>query len=158
VRILVVDASVSIKWKGSQERESSMPKVHVTSQIEIDLDEVLQGLARLETKELEQFVEQVMALQAQRRAPSLPKDETELIQQINRGLPADIRQRYDALNAKLHDETITPQEHEELLTLIDRIELADAERMQRLVALARFRGVSVDTLMEQLGIRRTTYA
>lgn len=135
-----------------------MPKVHVTSQIEIDLDEVLQGLARLETKELEQFVEQVMALQAQRRAPSLPKDETELIQQINRGLPADIRQRYDALNAKLHDETITPQEHEELLTLIDRIELADAERMQRLVALARFRGVSVDTLMEQLGIRRTTYA
>ena len=134
-----------------------MPKVHVTSQIEIDLDEVLQGLARLETKELEQFVEQVMALQAQRRAPSLPKDETELIQQINRGLPADIRQRYDALNAKLHDETITPQEHAELLTLIDRIELADAERMQRLVALARFRGVSVDTLMEQLGIRRTTH-
>ena len=135
-----------------------MPKVNVTSQIEIDLDEVLQGLARLGTTELEQFVEKVIALQAQRRAPSLPQNETELFQQINCGLPADIRQRYDALNAKLHDETITPQEHEELLTLIDRIELADAERMQRLVALARFRGVSVDTLMEQLGIRRTTYA
>jgi len=135
-----------------------MPKVHVTSQIEIDLDEVLQGLARLGTKELEQFVEKVMALQAQHRAPSLSKDETELLQQINCGLPADIRQRYDELNAKLHDETITPQGHEELLTLIDRIELADAERMQRLVALAQIRGVSVDTLMEQLGIRRTTYA
>jgi len=135
-----------------------MPKVHVTSQIEIDLDEVLQGLARLGTKELEQFVEKVIALQAQRRAPSLPKDETELLQQINRGLPADIRQRYDALNAKLHDGTITPKEHEELLTLIDRIELADAERMQLLVALAQLRGVSVDTLMEQLGICRTTYA
>jgi len=135
-----------------------MPKVHVTSQIEIDLDEVLHGLARLGTKELEQFVEKVIALQAQRRAPSLPKDETELLQQINRGLPADIRQRYDALNAKLHDETIAPEEHAELLTLIDRLELADAERMQRLVALAQIRGVSVDTLMEQLGIRRTTYA
>ena len=134
-----------------------MPKVHVTSQIEIDLDEVLQGLARLGTKELEQFVDKVIALRAQRRAPSLPKDETELLQQINRGLPADIRQRYDALNAKLHDETITPQEHEELLTLIDRIELTDAERMQSLVALAQLRGVSVDTLMEQLGIHRTTY-
>jgi hypothetical protein len=95
---------------------------------------------------------------AQRRALSLPKNETELLQQINRGLPADIRQRDDALNAKLHDETITPQEHEELLTLIDRLELADAERMQRLVALAQIRGVPVDTLMEQLGIRRTTYA
>lgn len=135
-----------------------MPKVHVTSQIEIDLDEVLHGLARLGTKELEQFVDKVIALQAQRRAPSLPKDETELLQQINCGLPADIRQRYDALNAKLHDETITPEEHAELLTLIDRLELADAERMQRLVALAQIRGMSVDTLMEQLGIRHTTYA
>ena len=88
----------------------------------------------------------------------MPKDETELLQQINRGLPADVRQQYDALNAKLHDETITPQEHAELLTLIDRLELADAERMQRLVALAQIRGVSVDTLMKQLGIRRTMYA
>jgi hypothetical protein len=135
-----------------------MPKVHVTSQIEIDLDEVLRGLARLGTKELEQFVEKVIALQAQRRAPSLPENETELLQQINHGMSADIRHRYDALNAKLHDETITPEEHEELLTLIDRLELADAERMQRLVALAQIRGVSVDTLMEQLGIRRTMYA
>lgn len=158
MRRLVVDSSVALQWKGSQESESSMPKVQVTSQIEIDLDEVLCGLARLETKELEQFVDKVIALQAQRRAPSLPKDETELLQQINRGLPADIRQRYDALNARLHDETITPEEHEELLTLIDRIELADAERMQRLIALAQIRGVSVDTLMAQLGIRRTTYA
>jgi len=135
-----------------------MPKVHVTSQIEIDLDEVLHGLAQLGTQELEQFIDKILALQAQRRAPSLPKDETELLQQINCGLPADIRQRYDALNAKLHDETITPEEHEELLRLIDRFELADAERMQRLIALARLRSVSVDTLMEQLGIRRATYA
>jgi hypothetical protein len=58
----------------------------------------------------------------------------------------------------LHDDTITPQEHEELLVFIDRIELADAERMQHLIALAQLRGVSVDTLMEQLGIRRTMYA
>jgi hypothetical protein len=45
-----------------------------------------------------------------------------------------------------------------LTLLIDRIELADAERMQRLVALVQLRHASVDTLMEQLGIRRTTYA
>jgi hypothetical protein len=134
-----------------------MPKVHVTFQIEIDLDEVLQGLARLGTKELAQFVAKVIALRAQHSAPGLPKDETELLQQINRGLPADIRQRYDALNAKLHEEIITPQEHEELLTLIDRIELTDAERMQSLVALAQLRRVSVDTWMEQLGIRRATH-
>jgi hypothetical protein len=135
-----------------------MPKVQVTSQIEIDLDEVLHGLARLGSKELEQFVDKVIALQAQRRAPSLPKDEAALLPQINQGLPAEIRQRYDALNAKLHDETMAPEEHEELLTFIDRIELADAEQMQLLIALAQLWRVSSDTLMEQLGIRRTTYA
>lgn len=88
----------------------------------------------------------------------MPKDEAELLQQMKRGLPADIWQRYDALNATLHDETIAPEEHKELLTFIDRIELADAERMQFLIALAQLRGGSGDTLMEQLGIRRTTYA
>ena len=43
-----------------------MPKVHVTSHIEIDLDEVLQGLARLGTTELEQFVEKNHVLPAER--------------------------------------------------------------------------------------------
>ena len=50
-----------------------MPKVQVTSQIEIDLDEVVHGLAQLGTRESEQFADKVVALQAQRRAPSLPK-------------------------------------------------------------------------------------
>ncbi|MGE3540239.1 MAG: hypothetical protein AB7N91_22720 [Candidatus Tectimicrobiota bacterium] len=135
-----------------------MPKVHVTSHIELDLEDILQSVARLETTELEQFVAQVLALQAQRRAPSVPRDETALLQQINGGLPADIRQRYAVLNARLHEETITPEEHAELLTLIDRLELADAERMRGVIALAQLRGVSVDTLIEQLGLRRTTYA
>ena len=53
---------------------------------------------------------------------------------------------------------VASEEHEELLTFIDRIELADAERMQLLIALARLRSVSVDNLMEQLGMHRTMYA
>lgn len=135
-----------------------MPKVHVTSHIEIDLEDILESVARLETAELEQFVTQVLALQAQRRAPSVSKDETALLQQINCGLPADLRQRYEALNAKLHEETITPEEHAELLTLIDCLELADAERMRCVMTLAQLRGVSVDTVITQLGLRRSTYA
>lgn len=135
-----------------------MPKVHVTSHIELDLEDVLQSVAPLETADLEQFVAQVLALQAQRLAPSVSRDETALLQQISGGLPADMRQRYAVLNARLHEETITPAEHAELLRLIDRLELADAERMRCVVALAQLRGVSVDTLIEQLGLRRTTYA
>jgi hypothetical protein len=127
-----------------------MLKVQVTSQIEIDLDEVLKSVARLEPHELEQVVNQFLALQARRRATSLSTAETDLLQQINQGLPSTLRFRYTELNAKLHDETISPVEHEELLQLTDQIEQADADRLQHLIALAESRQVSVDTLMDQL--------
>ncbi|MFN8483288.1 MAG: hypothetical protein U0768_09635 [Anaerolineae bacterium] len=135
-----------------------MPKVQVTSHIEIDVDEVLEGVARLNNQELTQFVDRVIALRAQRNAVSLPKNEADLLEQINRGVRPDVRVRYDELNGKLHDETITPEEHQELLEISDQIELADAERLRHLTTLAQLRNVSVDTLMTQLGIRRANYA
>ena len=135
-----------------------MPAVQVTSKIEIDFEEVLLGLSRLETNVMEQFVDKVIALQAERRAHRLPKREAELLQKINQGLPFAIRERYAGLNLKLHEETITPEEHEEFLQLIERQELADAERLKHLIELASLRKVSVDTLMRQLDIRRPAHA
>ena len=70
-----------------------MLKVQVTSQIEIDLDEVLKSVAQLEPDELEQVVNQFIALQAQRRAASLSSAETDLLQRINQGLPLTLRSR-----------------------------------------------------------------
>ena len=131
-----------------------MLKVQVTSQIEIDLDEVLKSVAQLEPNELEQVVNQLIALQARQRAASLSTAETDLLQQINQGLPPTIRPRYEELNAKLHEETITPAEHEELLQLSDRIEQADAERLRHLIALAQLRQVSIDTLLNARVIPR----
>lgn len=129
-----------------------MPEVQVTSKINIDLEEVLAGVAQLDTPDLEDFLSKVSVLLAQRKAPSLLKQEAELLQKINQGLPATVQQRYDDLTSKLRAETITPSEHQELLVLIDQIELADAERMQHLIELAQFRNMSVDQLMDQLGI------
>jgi hypothetical protein len=134
-----------------------MPKVQVTSQIEIDFEEVLKGIAQLEPDELEQFADKVIALRAQRRVPNLPKNEAELLQKINRGMSPEVYKRYEELNAKLHEDTIIPNEHQELLRLIDQIELADVERMRHLITLAQLRQISVDTLMDQLGIRRPVY-
>src|SRR5687767_7594304 len=126
-----------------------MSKVQVMSQIEIDFDDVLKGVARLENSELEQFAEKVIALRAQRLAPHLPDNEAELLQRINRGLPPEARQRFTELNTKLHEETITPVELQELLELTDQIELLDAERIQDLILLAQLRCISVDALMVQ---------
>ena len=130
-----------------------MTSVQVTSQINIDLDQLLTGVAQLETTELEHFAEQVTLLLAQRKVNSLPTQETELLQQINQGLPAKTQQRYSDLQAKLQAETITPAEHQDLLTLIDTVEQADANRLQALITLAKLRQVSLADLMAQLGIQ-----
>src|SRR3989442_16018121 len=83
----------------------------------------------------------------------MPKNEADLLQKINQGPSPEVRRRYEGLTAKLHAETIMPEEHQELLQLIDQIELADAERMQHLIALAQLRQGSVAARMHQHGIR-----
>jgi hypothetical protein len=133
-----------------------MPTVKVQSQV--SLDELLNGVAQLDTPELEHFISKVLTLRAKRIAPSFPKEEAELLQKINQGLPPDVQQRYDELTAKRQAETLTPDEHQELLALIDRIEQADAERVQALAELAQLRNVPVTTLMAELNIRRPAYA
>jgi len=130
-----------------------MPKVQVTSQIEIDFEDMLKGVAQLESNELEQFTEKVIALRAQRRAPHLPNSEAELLQHIHQGVAPNIRQRYTDLARKLQDETLTSAEQDELVGLTDVMEEADAERMENLILLAQLRNVSVDVLMMQLGLR-----
>ena len=132
-----------------------MPKVQVMSQVELDVDELLKGVARLGSRELEQFADRVQALRAHRRAPSLPKREAELLQLINRGIPPKARQRYDELNDALSAENITDAEHQELLGLIEQVKQADVERLHHLIELAQLRQLSLDELMNQLGLRPT---
>jgi preprotein translocase subunit SecA len=129
-----------------------MASVQVTSQIKIELDQLLGGVAQLETTDLERFVEQVNILLAQRKVAKLSQPEAELLQQINQGLAEDTQHRYDNLRAKLQAETITPHEHQELLALIDTVEQADADRLQHLIQLSQLRQVPLNDLMSQLGI------
>lgn len=138
--------------KVPEEHNQRTPTVRVKSEIDIELDEVLDGIDTLDTAEMERFLSQVSILLARRKAPSLPEREAELLQEINQGPPAGVQRRYDELRAKLQADSITPTEHEELLRLIDQIEMADAERMQHLIELAQLRNVSLDELMDRLGI------
>jgi hypothetical protein len=129
-----------------------MTSVQITSQVNIGLDQLLNGVSQLETPDLEQFVGQINALLAQRKVPSLPRRETELLELINQGLPEAIQSRYDELQAKLQHETIAPDEHEELLALIDPVEQATVDRLRSLIELSQLRQIPLDELMTQLGI------
>jgi hypothetical protein len=128
-----------------------MPTLHVEAQI--SPDELLQAVDQLGMADLERFVAHVLALRARRAAPSLPPEEAALLLRINRGLPEDVRDRLRRLREKSEDEVLTPDEHAELLALVARVEALEVERMEDLSRLARLRGVSLPTLMDDLGIR-----
>jgi transcriptional regulator of heat shock response len=139
-------------------KETTIPmaKVQVVSQV--DLNVVLDSVVQLDIRELEQFAAALNRVLVQRKVPSLPQREAELLQQINRGLPTPVKHRYAELSAMLADETLTAQEHQELLTLIDQVELANVERIKHLIALAQLRGVDLDILLDQLGIQPPVHA
>jgi len=52
--------------------------------------------------------------------------EAELLEKIKQGIPKTVQKRYDELTEKLHEETISREEHQELLGLVDQVELAGA--------------------------------
>ena len=124
----------------------------------MSIEKLLDGAAQLDTPELEHFVSEVLALQAKRRAPHLSRDEAALLQKINQGLPPDVQQRYDTLIEKRQEETLTSDEHQELITMNDQIEETDAERVKDLATLAQLRKVSITALMDELGIHPPPHA
>ena len=78
--------------------------------------------------------------------------ELELLQKTNQALPAELQQQYNDLSAKMRSQTITPEEHQDLLNLIDIVEKADGDRLQNLIQLSLLRNISLAKLMEQLQI------
>ncbi|MEM7536572.1 MAG: STAS/SEC14 domain-containing protein [Chloroflexota bacterium] len=134
-----------------------MSKVMVQPNLVLDVDDIVNGVAQMATHEFEQFVEKVMALRISRRVPSLSKRETELIQKINEGVPDEVRLRFRFLRERMLDETISPDEYEELIKLTEQIEVSDSERMINLVELSQLRNVSLETVMEQLDIQTPAY-
>ena len=125
---------------------------------ELPFDQLLKAVEQLTLPDLEQLMSQVILIQAQRKAPSLSKDESQLLQKINQGIPSDVQERYDELVAKRQAEILTVEEHQELLGMTDQIEKSDANRVKYMAELAQLRGVSLTVLMEELGIRPPAYA
>jgi hypothetical protein len=117
------------------------------------VEELLRAVDQLPTEQLEAFVSQALLLQARRRAPSLPHDESELMQKINEGLSVETQARYYALMDKRDAETLTSDEYEELLQLTDEAEEWNVRRVEALVELAQLRQMSLGDLMDSLDIR-----
>jgi len=133
-----------------------MPAIQVD--VQLSTNKLLEAVERLSRSELQQFLSRVLALHAQRKAPHLPMKESALLTKINQGLPLTVSARLNQLVSKRRANTLTSEEHAELLRLIDQLEEAEARRAQALAQLARLRGVSMTALMRELGIRAPRYA
>ena len=123
-----------------------MPTIH------IDTEQLLHAALQLPRTELEQFVARLLALSIRQDTPHLAQAESELLLKINQGLPPAMQQKLDELIAKRQTQTLTAEEHEELIQLTEHIEKAAAKRLQHLLQLAALRNVSLDELLQQLGI------
>lgn len=122
-----------------------------TSQIETE--QLLNAAMRLSSAELDQFVARLFALKAREETAVLTEREAELLTQINRGVPSATQERLNELVLKRRAENIDARELQELKQLTDEVEKADAERLKFLTELAHLRNVSLQKLIEQLGLK-----
>ena len=117
-----------------------------------ETEQLLNDALQMSRPELERFVARLFALKARQDLPSLRKRESELLLEINQGVPEALQQRYNALIRKRRKHKLTSTEHRELLGLTKQIEQIDVERLKMLSELARLRGATLPELMRDLGI------
>lgn len=127
-------------------------------EMQISTEQLFKAVERMPQNELEKFVTRLLALRAQPEVPRLSEVESELMLNINRGVPLELQHRYDELIDKRREETLNEDEYSELLRLTDEVEKLDVERMECLMELARLRKKPLKTLMQELGIKPPAYA
>ena len=132
----------------------------MTSQSSIPslVGQLLHQAEQLRPGEFEQFLLSILALNARRKSNGLPPDESLLLKKINTEFAPKKMARFLLLDEKRRQETLTPEEHKELLLLVRQLEKYDAQKLQLVGQLALLRKVPFDALLKQLGLYQTRHA
>lgn len=125
----------------------------LTIQLPANIEKGLREDAKRQGLSLEKYVSLLLITGAAEKQPRLTTEE-ELMQKINlHGVSQLELEKFAALDQKRKEEKLSPADHQELITLINKIEIAHAERMKYVIALAQLRGISVQQLMTDLRIK-----
>jgi hypothetical protein len=130
-----------------------MTTVELKPQLKVELNDILNGISQLDVKELESFFNRVGTLLAHRKTRHLSERESQLLSEINTGLPDEHRKKYLALKEKRQTGTLSDSELKDLISMTEEIEQVGVRRLENLAELAKLRGVEVRDLMKQLGIQ-----
>jgi hypothetical protein len=119
----------------------------------IYIKNLLDSAQGLNTLELDDFVNKLLAIRAKRVANVISKKESELLLKINIGLSDTEQLLFNHLIEKRDAETITNEAFEQLVELTDKSEALNVQRMKALVELSKLRGVTLSQLMADLNIK-----
>jgi hypothetical protein len=119
----------------------------------MSVDELLKAVDDLSEPDLEHLLNRTLFVRAHRRGPIATPEESTLLREINRGIPAELSDRYEILADKRDDETLTAAEHQELLDIAEQIEAFGVKRLEALAKLSELRQVPLLQLMADLGIK-----
>jgi hypothetical protein len=80
------------------------------------------------------------------------KQEEEILRRITAGLPETFWQRKKALDAQAEAHLLTPEEYEERISLIQKLEQWQVSILEAIVALAQVKKESPAVIMRRLGL------
>lgn len=120
----------------------------------MSVTEILNSVEGFEPTQFEQLYQELFALRVKRNnTPQLNELESQLLSQINTPFNTKKWERLTYLDWKLEFSALSPKEDSELLKLAEAYESYSVERIKSLSKLAALRHVSLDKLMEQLGLK-----
>lgn len=114
--------------------------------------QLLETVEQLPPQELEEFLLQILKVQAHRQTPSLTEVESGLLLIINQGPSSEFRERLNYLVLKRQSLEIEESELTQLIEMTEQVELWNVERIQALIKLGQIRGRSLPEIMQDLGI------
>ena len=129
----------------------------LTIQLPLTIEKNLREYATEQGVSLENYVMQILTLNIRNKETKKkkkPLTENELLSYTKLNvLPSDLEEFY-RLSALFKSKTVSDYEYEKLLQLNDLIEIAHAERMKYVLALAQLRNVPLETVMNDLDIQQ----
>lgn len=108
--------------------------------------------------DLNQFIVQFLELNFPEEKPKpqvISRQESVLLEEINAFIPIETWERYHFFRAKRQNETINASESAEYDAINQQIETANVKRLKLLIELAKIRKITLDELMQQLGLTTT---
>lgn len=129
-----------------------MQRIEIQKGVQVGFDDFVRGATQMDTPDLEKLADQLNHILARRKTPHPSEREMALIAKIYEALKFRDQSRYDALQTKLEDETITDAEHQELLVLTQTIEAQNVVWLQAVVDLAQLRNSTPREVIKQLGL------